>query len=381
MRLLEVTNATKSRCEAAGFNYRQWEDSEMTRKYIVSALVGALLPFCGQAAVAADNAIKFEVAAELSSTDWYKDFQKPYFEEILPKVSGGSMTANAMPFDQLGLTGFELMRLMKRGTIDIASITMNYVTQDSPALNGGSLGGITPDLAAFEKVYAAYRPVIERELATKYNAKPLALFAWPQNQIFCNFPGQKDITLASLKGKKIRSFSTTVSDLMEGLGAVPVTIPFAEVVTALQRGAVDCQSASLLGTYTQKIYEVLTHKIAVNLGYSASFIVINLGTWNKLTPKQQELLSTSMADLERQMREKTAQLEADMQGCLTNGPCRDGKAVGLIEVIPTKEEVAQIRDIIQSRVLKRYAERCDTQACIDDWNSTVGATLSLKASK
>ncbi|MPR05506.1 TRAP transporter substrate-binding protein [Microvirga tunisiensis] len=354
----------------------------MTRQYVMSALAGILLPFCGQAAVAADNnATKFEVAAELSSTHWYTDFQKPYFNEILPKASDGSMTANAVPFDQLGLTGFELMRLMKKGTIDIASVTMNYVTQDSPALNGGSLGGITPNLAAFEKVYSAYRPVIERELATKYNAKPLALFAWPQNQIFCNFPGQKDVTLASLKGKKIRSFATTVSDLMEGLGAVPVTIPFGEVVTALQRGTVDCQSASLLGTYTQKIYEVLTHKIAINLGYSASFIVINLDTWNNLTPKQQEILSTSMADLEHRMQEKTAQLEADMQRCLTNGPCPDGKPAGLIEVVPTKEEAAKIKDVIENRVLKRYAERCNTQACIDDWNSTVGATLGLKAWK
>ena len=353
----------------------------MRRQYVLTAAMSLLLPCFAGAAMAADDDVKFEVAAELSATSWYTEFQKPYFEKELSKVSGGTMTANAVPFDQLGLTGFELMRLVKNGTIDIASVTMNYVTQDSPALNGGSLGGITPDLEAFQKVYAAYRPVIERELATKYNAKPLALFAWPQNQIFCNFPGKSDVTLAGIKGKKIRSFAATVSDLIEGLGAIPVTIPFAEVVPALQRGTVDCTTTSTLGAYDQKIYEVVTHKIALNIGYSASFIVINLNTWNKLSPQKQQILATSMADLEKRMRESTLRLEVESQACLTRGPCPKGKTGGLTEVVSTEADITRTRKIIEDYVLKRFAERCGTQACIDDWNSTVGTVVNLKASK
>lgn len=354
----------------------------MKVQFILSAAIALLASGLVDGAVAAEgDRIKFEVAAELGNTDWYTKFEKPYFEEILPKVSGGALTANAVPYDQLGLTGYELIRLVKSRKVDIASVSMNFVTQDSPALNGGSLAGIAPDLDAFEKIYAAYRPVVEKELASKYNAKPLALFAWPQSQIFCNLPGQKNVTLASIKGKKIRSFAATASDLIEGLGAVPVTIPFPEVIPAIQRGTVECTTTSTLGAYDQKIYEVLTHKISVNLGYSASFIVINLDVWNGLSPQNKEILSTSMADLEKRMRADTQRLETEALACLTNGPCPKGKSGGLIEVTPTAEDLAKVRSVVESHVLKRYAERCGSQACIDDWNSTVGATMGFKASK
>ena len=37
-----------------------------------------------------------------------------------------------------------------------------------------------------------------------------------------------------------RVYSTTLGDFVEGAGGVSVTIPFAEVVPALQKGVADC---------------------------------------------------------------------------------------------------------------------------------------------
>ena len=85
---------------------------------------------------------------------------------------------------------------------------------------------------------AAYKPVIERELKEKFNAKMLMLYTFPKQQFFCNF-GSKDETnvhLKDLEGRKLRTYSTSIGDFIEGLGGSAVTIPFAEVVPALQRG-------------------------------------------------------------------------------------------------------------------------------------------------
>ena len=46
--------------------------------------------------------------------------------------------------------------------------------------------------------------------------------------------------LADLKGRKIRSFSPTLSDFLTAIGSTPVQIAFSEVVPALQRGTADC---------------------------------------------------------------------------------------------------------------------------------------------
>ena len=43
-----------------------------------------------------------------------------------------------------------------------------------------------------------------------------------------------------MKGKKIRTYSTSLADFIEGLGASSVTIPFSEAVPALEKGVATC---------------------------------------------------------------------------------------------------------------------------------------------
>ena len=50
----------------------------------------------------------------------------------------------------------------------------------------------------------------------------------------------KFATISDLKGKKVRIFNKTQADFVSALGAETITMPFPEVVPALQRGVVDC---------------------------------------------------------------------------------------------------------------------------------------------
>ena len=68
--------------------------------------------------------------------------------------------------------------------------------------------------------WKAYTPILEREFAEKYDAKLLMMYAWPSQQLWCNL-GDKSITqfsLNDLEGKKIRVYSTTLGDFVEGVG-------------------------------------------------------------------------------------------------------------------------------------------------------------------
>lgn len=53
-------------------------------------------------------------------------------------------------------------------------------------------------------------------------------------------------TLADLNGKLVRSGSTTASRELEALGATPVSLPYAEMYEALQRGIIDCGITALV---------------------------------------------------------------------------------------------------------------------------------------
>ncbi|WP_417725151.1 TRAP transporter substrate-binding protein [Salipiger sp.] len=353
-------------------------------KGMIAATLGMMaLSSAGMAAAGTVDDIRFETVADYSSSFWYKDFQQPYFETTLPEASGGKLTANAVPFDQLGLTGFELMKLLRTGVYDIASGSLAYVTQDSPEMEGASLAAVTPDIASFKAAYEAYRPVLDREFAEKYNSKLLAIYAWPQSQLYCNLgdKSRTDLSLADLEGKKIRSFGTAISDFIEGLGAVPVAIPFAEVVTALQRGTADCFMASSLSAYNAKLYQVVTHVFPLNANYSASYVAINLDTWNSLTPEAQAVLETSMTDLQARMLDQTAEYESGSQACMGSGDCPYGENGNLTEVALSDDDLAKVKGIIETVILPRWADRCGSERCIDDWNATVGPVVGYSIAK
>ncbi|MCY4230379.1 MAG: transporter, partial [Alphaproteobacteria bacterium] len=215
---------------------------QLVKTVVAAAVAGAVVLGAGAGGAADYGKKEFTVVGTWGFLDHWKERESKFWQEVIPEASGGALTANAKPQTELGLSGFEIMRLLKLGTYDAVHGVTTYVAQDSPAIEGADLAGTIQDLATFRKAVQAYAPVIEREFAEKYDAKLLMLYAWPSQQLWCNL-GDKSITqfsLEDLQGKKIRTYSTTLGDFIEGVGGSAVTIAFAEVVPALQKGVADC---------------------------------------------------------------------------------------------------------------------------------------------
>ena len=200
--------------------------------------------------------------------------------------------------------------------------------------------------------------------------------------MWCNL-GDKSVTdvrLADLAGKKIRTYSTPLGDFIEGIGGSAVTIAFAEVVPALQKGVADCGITGTLPAYDAKWWQVVTHNIQVKLGYAASFMAINNDTWNDLTPDAQALLLEESARLEEEFWTATANMEEVALRCNTVGPCERGDPGGLVIVAPGDDDKAEVKRILKDIVAARWAKRCGTQQCVDDWNGTIGQVLGIELS-
>jgi TRAP-type C4-dicarboxylate transport system substrate-binding protein len=184
----------------------------------------------------------FEVVGTWGFLENWKRFESKFWNEQLPKASGGKLTANAKPYTELGIKGFEIMSGLKKGAFDGVHALTSYSAKASPALEGIDLAGVIQDFPTYRKAVTAYRPILEREIAEKYNAKLLNVYTFPSQQLWCNLKDRniKDVSLKDLAGKKIRTYSRTLGDFIEGLNASAVTIAFAEVVPALQKGVADC---------------------------------------------------------------------------------------------------------------------------------------------
>lgn len=354
----------------------------MQLKDISLALAATLVTTFGATSVTAEiDEKKFEAVGGNSSSFWWLDYEKPFYETGLPEASDGKLTANAVSYTELGLSGFEVLNLLELGTYDFAQATLGYVTQDSPALEGTDLPGVVKDTEQYREVIDAYRPIMQRELAKTANSRLMVMAPWPPLQVMCNFPERSEpYTLADLAGKKTRSFSTAVSDFLEGLGAVPVTMSFSEVVPALQRGVLDCVLTSPSGAYTSKLYQVVTHNYVIPAGFASWIIVMNEDTYQELSPETKTVLDGAFAELEERIWEKAAQHEAEVTECL-NQTCPIGEAGNMTRITPTPEEIATIEQIASDVVVKKFAGRCPDEQCVTDWNETIGQIVGISASR
>lgn len=346
---------------------------------VLAVALAALCAVSGTASAQIDSR-EFKVVGTWGNLAQWKEHESRLWNEVLPEASGGKLTANAKPYTELGLSGFEVMRLLKLGVYDAVHGLTSYTSQDSPALEGIDLAGVVQDYETYRRAMEAYRPILARELDEKYNARLMMLYTFPSQQLWCNLGDKsiKDVSLADLKGKKIRTYSTTLGDFIEGLGASAVTIAFAEVVPALQKGVADCGITGTGPAYKAKWWQVVTHNIQVRLGFAATFLAINNNTWNSLSPETQKLMTEQVAKVEDEMWVAVQEEDRTALLCNADGPCPWGEPGGMVPVVPDAEDKKLLADIVKNYVLERWAERCGAE-CARQYNETVGAVTGIEA--
>ena len=346
--------------------------------------VGALSAFAVTAPPATAEIQKhhFEIVGTWGFLENWKQFEKKFWTEQLSKASGGKLTANAKPYTELGLKGYEVMSGLKKGAYDAVHAVTSYSAKASPALEGIDLAGVIQDYGVYRQAANAYRPIIAREVADKYNAKLINIYTFPSQQLWCNLKDKsiKNVSLKDLAGKKIRTYSRTLGDFIEGLNASAVTIAFAEVVPALQKGVADCGITGTMPAYNAKWWQVVTHNIRVRVGYAATFTAMNMDTWKGLNADTQNLIMAEGKKMEDAVWKFESSLDQAGMDCNASGPCAKGEPGGMVPIMPTAADQAMLKDIAKNVVLKRWAKRCG-KACADEWNATIGKAIGVTASE
>lgn len=324
---------------------------------------------------AADSPVVLKAVGTWGSLTNYQKHEGPFFNQLLAKNSGGQLIGEIKPQTELGLKGFEIMRLVKNGVFDFAFGLPGYVAAENAVFEGGDLSSLTQDIDTQRKVAEAYFPILEQAFADIYNAKLLMLYPFPSQTLWCNGEVRG---IADLAGKKIRVYSTTLGDFVEGVGGVSVTVPFAEVIPALEKGVVDCGITGTMSAYTANWWQVATHAYTLRVGWGLAFGAMNLGKWNAMTAEQQAIMQRETAALTERMWAETATEDDVAIACITGGACDIGAPGAMIHVKPSAADLA-LRDRIATEViLARWAARCGAD-CAADWNRTVGKVLGLQA--
>jgi len=344
-------------------------------KFLTAVLVGT---FIAGSAVAQDlPRTQLRITGGLSNLSPYNDYEKPFWTQAIPSLSKGQVTAEIKGFNEMGIKGPELLRLMSQGVIEFGTATLSYFAGDNPINEAIDLAGLAPDVKTARQVTDAFAPVYAKLYGDDAKVRLLGISTYPGQVLFCNAPIRG---LADMKGKKVRTSSRTQADFVEALGGASVTMAFGEVVPALQNKVVDCAITGSLSGYSAKWYEVSTHLMALPINWNQQIHAVNQGTWDKLDPKVRDFLQANVKQLVDNIWDAAAQQTQEGYDCNTGAAACTRPVKGKMTLVQPSDadraQLAQIREV----VLKKWAARCSAQ-CVSDFNATVGKLLKVTAAK
>ena len=343
----------------------------MTSRYITTAAAALSAALVAMPALA-ETQIRW-LSQSLSSSAEY-----PIETAVIEAIRADGFTVERSEFQALGLNTMDGLRLARTGTFDVISLQVGQVASDDPFLEGIDLIGVSVNLDELDDAVAAYRDVFSDRMVDRFGVQPMAIWAFGGQIFFCAEPIE---TLADLQGMKVRSFTASMSALLEGLGASPVTLPFPEVYPALQRGVASCGITSANSANTGKWPEVTTHVLPLAVASAVQAHVVNAEWWNGLTAEEQATLTEHFNTLEEDLM-ALARRNGDLAvSCTTGGECDStlytAYDLELVELAPG--DLDTLRSLSEELVLGDWAERCERvyEGCGAVWNETVGAARGM----
>lgn len=317
-------------------------------------------------------------ATGLVSTHKFHTALEQEFYAGLSEKTGIALSVNFNPLDVVGVDMQDTLRMVRTGAFDIVQSTVGAAARDDAFLEGIDLIGVSTDMDQLSEAIAAFRPELEKRVAEKFNAKPLAVWPYGPQVFYCNAEIK---SLEDFEGLKVRSYTASMSALLEALGASPVTMSFKEVYPALQRGVVDCAITSPTSGNTGNWPEVTTHFLPLGISWSVNAHFINLDTWNSFSDAQKATLEAEFATFESAFWDLARENNGWAIACNTGGAeCENYTPFDMTLVEPSAADQAKVTAATMEKVLPGWAESCNAgfADCTKIWNATVGAARGIE---
>lgn len=320
---------------------------------------------------------KIYVIGSASNSNSFEILERPFWEDLLPKASNGRISTKLLSISESGLKGPQIARLLSAGALDVAYGDFASITGDVREFEGLDLPGVITDLETLHRAADAYKPVIDR-IFNQHGIKLLGLFPYPTYAFFCVG------TVASiddLRGKKVRINGQAMADFISAIDAVPVSIPFADVIPALQTRVADCAVTSTYSGNRAGWHEVTESLYTLPIGSGIAFYGYSARGWRELSPVLQQLLQTEFDKLEDAAWELTQKQTQIGVNCNTGqGECLDGTRANMRLYEPSEADIARAHEIAMRVVVRNWSRRCSDR-CVADWNATVGRIAAIRAER
>jgi TRAP-type C4-dicarboxylate transport system substrate-binding protein len=241
------------------------------------------------------------VTAWTKDSDWERGFW--VFTEKVKELSNGRINLRYVGGPE-AVPPFELIEAVRTGVVDLATNAGSYFSSVIREGDAMKLSELTP---WEERESGAYGKL--REILAGHGVHYLGRYHTPGVEF--NFYTRNRInSTADFKGVRLR-ISPLYRSLALALGIVPVTMPHAEIYTALERGVVDGLGAGNIGIYEQGHHKFIRYIVEPGFYGNDQCIIMNLNKWNALPKDLQEILTEAAKQAERETHVRVKQQVAE----------------------------------------------------------------------
>lgn len=314
--------------------------------------------------------IRLRVVGGLGLITQYTQFEQPFWTRDLPRLTGGRLTADIVPFDRAGVPGVEMLRLLQLGVVPFGTALMSSFSAQYPQYTAVDLPGLSNDIPNLRVAAAAFRPYLEQALRDEHGVEVLAVYVYPAQITFCKRPLAR---LDDLAGRRVRVSSPAQADFITALGAEPVLTGFAQQRSSLESGDSDCAVTGAMSGNTLGLDTITTHLYPLPLNWGMAVFGANMAAWNALPPDARTLLRTELARLEAAIWAQAERETVEGVACNTGqSGCQTGRKGSMVLVPVSAQDEGRRMEVFRTSVLPKWQRRCAVR-CDEIWDRTIGA--------
>ncbi|MEP1326986.1 MAG: TRAP transporter substrate-binding protein DctP [Roseibium sp.] len=232
-----------------------------------------------------------------------------------------------------------MIQNLQTGNEELALVASAYFSNIDPRLNVMSLPFMNGSIDDIEYL-ARESGVMDQVFADQQSKNIVVVDAWSRALRQIVNSKRTISTPDDMKGLRFRVPEIKLwVDAFKALGAVPVPMPFSEVVTALQLGTIEGGERPTEFLRTEAWWDMARYVTMANYTGDVLMVAFNKPFWESLDQADQELLTTKLQEL----GDKTFEAEKSMEAGVLETLRENGMEVTEL----TPEELEQFRAAMQ----------------------------------
>ncbi|MEO0729800.1 MAG: TRAP transporter substrate-binding protein [Pseudomonadota bacterium] len=288
------------------------------------------------------EAKKIKVQSSSKAGDWAHRFMTDKWAPKLKAMTNGELELEVLPTKAV-VPHRETIDAVANGILDGDLNAVSYFTGRDPAfaILGDLIAGYdTVDQVRTFFAFGGGKEVLQKlyDKYTKGKVHVIGAGPYAKEAFVSTIPIK---SVADMKGVKVRSPEGLAAEVFKRAGAAPVSLPFSEVYTALEKKLIDAADASaFVNNEASGMHKIAKYPIYPGIHSMAVLqFIVNKSTWDKLSDSNKAALEIWYTAAYDSMRR-----EAKLQdAAIAEKYGQEGSDVTVIDW--SKEERAKFREI------------------------------------